>query len=76
MGERRHEEVRQAVLIEILKQDAHAGEFFAVIVVGHSGDQAVFGESPVPKIPEEELRMRVVGDRDIGPAVLVVVAER
>ena len=52
---------------------AHAGAGHAVFAEGHAGQHAGLGKSAVPVVVVELVGLRIVGDQQVGPAILVVV---
>ena len=73
VGERVDEQIRPPVVIIVFKHDSHAREASALIVERNSILQAEFFEAAVPFVSKELLRKRVVGNRDVGPAIVVEV---
>jgi hypothetical protein len=53
--------------------NAHAGAGYAVFTEGDSSDDGFFGESAVAIVAIELVGLGVVGEEEIGPAVIVVV---
>src|SRR5260370_31015224 len=62
-----------AGMIVIGSVHAHAGAGHAVFAEGDSGDHALFGKGAVAVVAVELVGLRVVGEEQIGPAVVVVV---
>src|SRR5262249_38515056 len=68
--------VGQAVVIVIGKDNAHAREGLAIIGKRHAGVQGLFFEGTVAAVVEQELFHQIVVDKDIGKTVAVVVVKR
>ena len=62
--------------VEIDRVDAHPGAGPAFLAERDAGLEAQLGEGAVAVVAIELVRLRVVGDEDVGPAVLVVVEQR
>ena len=56
--------------------DAHAGARHAGLVERHAGRDADVGERAVLLVLVEAVRLRVVGDEQVEPAVAVVIEQR
>ena len=67
---------RRAVAVVIGGRDAHAGLRFAVGAVGHAGFDGDLGERAVVVVLVEGGGGGVVGDVDVGPAVVVEVGDQ
>src|SRR5262245_18661709 len=71
--ERVDEQIRPPVVIIVFKHDSHAGKASALIVERNSTLQAKLFEGAVQFVSKELLMERVVGNRDVGPAIVVEV---
>ena len=69
------EQVRAAGAVVVAGVDAHRAARDAVLAVGHAGRDPLLGERAVPVVAIELVRLRVVGDEDVGPAVAVVIED-
>ena len=65
-----------AGVVEVAGIDTHPRPRLAVLAEGDAGLQRHVLERAVAQIPIQLVRLRVVGDEEIGPAVLVVVDHR
>src|SRR5207253_1257968 len=54
---------------------AHARKGLPVLVVAHSGQQSHFRESAIPVVVVQEALHRVIGHKDIGETVAVVIGK-
>ena len=52
---------------------SHPGTRLAIVAERHPGFEADVPESSVPQVAIQLVRLRVVGDEEIGPAVLIDV---
>ena len=73
VGEVRFEEIEVTVEVVVADADAHAGLLFAVVAEGHAAQDALFAESAVVIIHEEQAGGGIASDVNIGPAVFVEV---
>ena len=62
--------------VEIDRVDAHPGAGPALLAERHAGLETQLGEGAVAVVAIELVRLRVVGDEDVGPAVLIVIEQR
>src|ERR1700719_4658396 len=69
------EKVRKTVVVVILKDNTHAGKHFAITRQRRAGFQSAFGESAVAVVMEKELIGDVIGDKNVGEAVAIVIGE-
>ena len=76
VGQVRDDNVGAAVVVVIGEVDAHAREGLAVLVEADACDQADLREGSVALVVEQKALNRIVGDVDVGEAVVVVVGER
>ncbi len=67
------EDAGGAGMIVIGGVNAHAGAGYAVFAEGDSGDDGFFGEGAVAVVAIELVGLGVVGEEEIGPAVVVVI---
>src|SRR5215469_7630365 len=65
----------RAVAVYVGRIDAHARLVPAVLAGGEAGEERDVGEGPVVVVLKEEVGPGVVGDRDVGPTVVVEVGE-
>ena len=73
VGEVADEQVRAARSIVVGGVGAHRAARDAVLRERHAGRNALLGERAVAVVSIELVRLRVVGDEEVGPAVAVVV---
>src|SRR5690242_17485846 len=66
-------DVLQAAAIEVGGVNAHAGFIAAVFAGGDAGDEGDILKGAVVLVEEKKIRPGVVGDGDIGPAIVVEV---
>ena len=69
----RDEETLPTVLIKICRIRNHAGTLAAVLAIGHTRFEGSVLELSIVLIHEEEVGNRVVGDKQIHPAIIVDV---
>ena len=69
-------DIGQAVVVIIAEVDSHPRESFAVLVIADAGEQPDFAERAVAVVAVEEALHRVVGNKNVGEAISVVVSER
>src|SRR5271170_3352399 len=69
----RDEIAETAGVIVVGEVDAHGAEALAVAAEGYAGEQADVGERAVVIVVIEVAGDGVVGDKEVGPAVVVVV---
>ena len=67
------EDIRPAVIVVIGKVDAHSGERSAVVVVGEAKAHRFFRERAVPPVAKQLLWKRIVGYRNIRPAIAIEI---
>src|SRR5258706_8328457 len=67
------ENIRPAVIVVVGKVDAHAGESFAIIVVGDAQAYRFFRERAIPLVTKQLLGKRIVGDDNIRPSIAIVI---
>ena len=67
-------EVKLAIIVIITQRDAHGGHDFASPGEGHPGEQADFVESAVVLVMVEVCIEPIVGDEQVGPAIVIVVS--
>src|SRR5712692_9890363 len=65
------EKVGQAVVGDVGGVGAHAGFGAAVFAEASAGSEAGVAKGAVAIVEVEEVALRVVGDEDVGPAVIV-----
>ena len=73
VGEVRFEDVEPSVAVVIGDANTHAGLFMAVVVVGAAGHHGDIGECAVVIVVEENAGLRVHGDINVRPAVVVEI---
>ncbi len=66
----------RAGVIEIRGVDSHAGAGLAVLAESHAGSHGDIFERAVALIAVELIRLRVVGDQQVRPAVVIVIEHR
>jgi len=71
----RDEKVRKAIVVVILKDDAHAGEHFAVARPTPRRNQGPLRKRAVPIVMEKKLIGDVIRHKNIGEAVAIVIGE-
>src|SRR6185436_10327550 len=69
----RHEEVLVTVVVEIAGVDPHAGFGMTLTGDGGAGGERLVSKRPVTQVDPEQVLAAVVGDVDIGPAIVVEV---
>ena len=69
----RDEKTEAAAVVIVGEIDAHVAELRAVAAEGNSGEHADFGKRAVAIVVIEIVGDGIVGDDEIGPAVVVVV---
>ena len=72
-GEVRLEDVHRPVAVVVSDREPHPGLRLPVLTVGASGARGDVGERAVPVVAIERARVRVVGDVDVHPPVIVEV---
>src|SRR5712691_11651048 len=75
-GERGDEQVFVAVVVEIARIDTHAALGFTVSAEGRARDECRIREGAVVPIDPQLVRLAVVGDEDVDPAVAIEVGGR
>ena len=73
--QRRDEDVREAVFVVIRRVYAHAGEGLAVFVIADACRQRDVCEGAVAAIVIQRLAHAVIGDNDVGPAIIIYVGD-
>ena len=73
VGEVGFENVEPAVAVVVADANAHAGLLVAVVAVGASGDDGDIGERAVVIVVEQHAGLRVDGDVNVGPAVVIEI---
>ena len=73
VGEVGDEQLGQAVAVDVLGVDAHARLRLALVVEGGARGLGGVLERAVALVEEEEVRVHVVGDVEVDPAVAVEV---
>ena len=71
----RDKKVGKAIVVVILKDNAHAGEHLAVVGKGRAGIQAYFGKGAVTVVVKKKLLDHVVGDKNICIAIAIIIRE-
>ena len=74
-GKRIHKNIRPTVVVVIGKLYSHAGERVSVLVVRHADSGCNFFEFTVLEIVKQLLSYGVIRNKDIGPAVAVIVVK-
>src|ERR1700733_1373386 len=69
------DDVVPSVVIEVAKVASHGGNCATVTIIGNSRLQGNFLEGSIPQIMEEEIRLLVVGNKNIQETVVVHVPE-
>ena len=72
----RHRNAHAPGALEVTGVDAHAGACAAVFTEGHAQRHGRFGERAVAVVAIELVRLRVVGNEQVGPAVGIHVEHR
>src|SRR5258708_15572388 len=75
VGEIRHDDIGQAIVVVVAEVDSHACEGLAVFVVAHAGEQADFAKRAVAIVVIEETLHRIVRYKNIGKTIAVVVGK-
>src|SRR5690348_6811890 len=68
--------VGTSVVIVIAEINSHAGESLAIFVVAHARKQTNFRERTIPIVVIQKALDRVIGDKDIGESIAIVVRKR
>src|SRR2546430_8309616 len=68
-------DVLKTAAVDVGGVDAHAGFVAAVFAGGDAGDEGDVLESAVVIVEEKKIGPGVVGDGDVGPAVVVEIGE-
>ena len=68
-------DVLPAVAVDIGGIDAHAGFVPPIFAGGDPGNQRNIFERSIVFVDEQEIRPGVVGDRDVGPAIIIEVGQ-
>ena len=77
VGEVGFEDVEPAIAVVVTDTDAHSGLLVAVVAVGASGDDGDVGECAVVIVSQQHAGLRIDGDVDVRPAVVVeIVGDR
>ena len=71
----RDHQIEAAVAIVVAEVGAHAGPGFAVAGDRDAGQQADFAKDATALVVIQEVRHQIVGDEQVRPSVVVVVAE-
>ena len=66
----RLEEIKVTVEVVVADADAHSGLLFAVVAKSHAAQDALFAESAVVIVHEEQAGSGVAGDVNIGASRL------
>jgi len=72
-GQVGHENVKGAVAVDVTQRHAHAGLCLAQGVIGQAANHRFFFEGAVVLVDPKSIRLSVVSDKDVGPAVAVEV---
>jgi len=67
--------VEKAVTIHIGSVDSHASFVASVLARRQSGDKRNVGKRSVVIVLKQEVRPGIVGNRDVGPAVVIEVRQ-
>src|SRR5579863_10533499 len=67
--------VRAPVVIVVAKIRAHARDRLAIFPEGNSGREALLFERPVPAVVKKKIGHVVIGDENVGVAILIVIGE-
>src|SRR5207247_9220839 len=74
-GERIDKNIGLTVIVVIGEVETHPGECEAVLIVGQPGRNADVFEGAVAAVQEELLRERIVGNQNVGPAVIIEIMD-
>ena len=74
VGEIGLEDIELAVAVVVAGGGTHAGLLAAVFVQGRPGHDTLLGKRTVPTVVKQQAGGGVASDKDVGPAVVVVVA--
>src|SRR5258706_4810671 len=69
----RDEEAKTAAMVVIAPIDSHIPELHAFAAKGHATEHANVGECPIMVVVVEIVGDGIVGDEEIGPAIVVVI---
>src|SRR6266480_5526481 len=72
IGKIRDDNVRATVIVVIAEVGPHPGKRFAVLIVGNACGEADFGERAISVVVVQEARHRIVGDKDVREAVVII----
>src|SRR5213078_3649371 len=75
IGQCIHEHTRPPAVFVIAKIYTHAGEYMSHLVVSYPRSQGDFFKCPVMLVTEQLLGHRVVGYKNIGPAITVKIVD-
>jgi len=76
VGKIRDHNIRRASLSKSLKSMPIAASALPSIIVGNACGQADFGKRAISIVVVQETRHRIVGNKDVGETVAVIVGER
>src|SRR2546430_6877083 len=72
----RDDNVRATVIVVIAEVGPHHCKRFAVLIVGNACGKADFDERAISVVVVQEARHRIVGDKDVREAVVVIIGKR
>src|SRR5580704_8459022 len=70
-----NQQVEPAVIVVVSHVHTHAGISMAVFINRNTGKKAAFLKRPVSLVMQQHLRPVVVGNKNIRPSVLIIVAD-
>ena len=71
----RHDDVRLAVVVIVLKHDSHPRKFFSICRESHAGVQALFGECAIAIIVKQKLAGDIIGDENVSESIAIVIGK-
>src|SRR5947208_7266775 len=72
----RDDNVGATVIVVVAEVSPHPCKRFAVLIVGNACRKADFGERAISVVVVQEARHRIVGDKDVREAVVVIIGKR
>src|SRR5437773_9112918 len=72
----RDDNVGATVIVVIAEVGPHPCKHFAVLIVGNACGKADFGERAISVVVVQEASHRIVGDKDVREAVVVIIGKR
>src|SRR3984957_8861948 len=73
---RSEKDIRHAIIIDISEVSPHTSNSLAVFVVGYTGQECDICECPIAIVVQQEVRNGVVGNKDVGEPIAIIVSKR